>query len=119
MLWVVFLYINPLLAIFLAPLFIVGGAYIAILKAKNENEKWHLIANALSAYGMSAASVSALLFLGFFGPALWGILFEINGYVAAVGGLSIITLALWVGSYAAYFYIGLAAALIRKRLKKS
>jgi len=118
LLWLVLYFVNILVGILLAPFLIIGGAYLAIVKAKVENEKWYLIGNALFAYGVSAASVNVLLFLALFGPQIWNMLFEANGYIAAIGGLLVFSGALGVVSIAVCSFLGTFAVFIRNHLKK-
>jgi len=115
---ILFYSVNFLVPLALAPFLIFAGAYAAMTKSGIEKEKWFTIMNSLYAYGLAAACVNILLFLLLFGPQLWNILFEINKYLAAVIGLSVFTLCLFVVSVFTYSLIGALAAFIRISLKK-
>jgi hypothetical protein len=119
LLWVLLYFVNTLFLLLLLPILIVAGAYIAIVKAGIEKENWYIIGNSILVYGMAAATVNALIFLIIIGPIIWGILFQINEYISAIGGLLLISLALWLTSVGLYSLLGLIAVFIRTGFKKT
>ncbi len=115
--WLLFYFTSIIISVVFAPLLIILGAYLAIAKSGIEKEKWYIIANSLNAYGIAAGIVNVLFFLILLGPFLWDNFFEINGYVAAIGGLFIFTLTLGAITVFICSLLGGFAAFIRLKHK--